>query len=333
MSGRVGVTRPQDGADSREAIGLPEGSGSQPGRDRRRAWLGTGFTVVALAGAAVALLAERHSVGPTLTHIGVWPILGAWLAGLVGVGATFPVWREMLTGLGVQIPVREGSSVFFKTQLGKYIPGSVWPILMQVEAGRSWGASKRSMLAANLLTIMLSCAAGLILAAAVLPAYDAHALERYWWGLLAVPVLAAALHPRSFGWLMDLAARVVRRPAAEIVLVPRLEIRAFGWSVLSWLGLGVQLGVLAGAASGWRVSVFLLSVGAISLAMPLGVLFIPAPAGAGIRDVVLALVLSSAMPAGQAVTVVIASRVVLVACDLTAAAGSLAAGRLARAGG
>jgi glycosyltransferase 2 family protein len=248
------------------------------------------------------------------------------------VGATYPVWREMLAGLGVPVPLGQGARVFFKTQLGKYIPGSVWPILMQVEAGRSWGASKAAMLAANLLTILLSCTTGLVVAAALLPAYDARTLGRYWWGLLAVPVLLVMLHPRAFGWLMDQAARLVRRPLMGIRLELRREVRALCWSLLSWAGFGVQLAVLAGAASGWRASVVLLSIGAIALAVPLGILFIPAPAGAGIRDVVLTLALSSAMSAGEAVTVVIASRVVLVACDLSAAALVQLVGRRRLAG-
>lgn len=294
--------------------------GTEPPRlDRRRALLGGLVTLIAVAGAGVALFAERHSVGPTLSKVGVWPVVGAWLAGMMGVGATYPVWRSMLSGLGVSIPVGPGARVFFKTQLGKYIPGSVWPALLQIEAGRAWGAPKRSMLAANLLTILLSCTSGMIVAAALLPFSDSHAIEHYWWGLLAVPVLVGLLHPRAFGWLMDLAARVLRRPPMGVRLDPRLEARAFGWSVLSWLGFGIQLGVLAGAASGWRASVFVLAIGSIALAIPLGILFIPAPAGAGIRDVILTLALSSAMTAGQALTVVIASRVVLVACDLAAA--------------
>jgi hypothetical protein len=61
----------------------------------------------------------------------------------------------------------------------------------------------------------------------------------------------------------------------------------------------------------------------MALAFSLGVLFIPAPAGAGIRDVVLTLTLTASLTSGQALAVVVASRVILIACDLTLA--SLAA--------
>jgi hypothetical protein len=54
----------------------------------------------------------------------------------------------------------------------------------------------------------------------------------------------------------------------------------------------------------------------MALAIPLGVLFIPAPAGAGIRDVILVLVLSAPLGAGPALGVVIVSRVLLIIGDL-----------------
>ena len=50
-----------------------------------------------------------------------------------------------------------------------------------------------------------------------------------------------------------------------------------------------------------------------------GVLFLPAPAGAGIRDVILVVVLGSVMSTGQALVVVVTSRVILIACDLALA--------------
>jgi uncharacterized membrane protein YbhN (UPF0104 family) len=69
-----------------------------------------------------------------------------------------------------------------------------------------------------------------------------------------------------------------------------------------------------------------LCIGAIALAVPLGILFIPAPAGAGIRDVVLVLVLTVILTSGQALAVVVASRVLLILSDLVLA-GLAAASR------
>jgi hypothetical protein len=175
------------------------------------------------------------------------------------------------------------------------------------------------MLTANLLLIVLTCASGLLVAAAILPFYDAGALANYWWGLLAIPVLLAFLHPRALTGAADLAARITRRPPMDTRLDWVMEIRAFAWSLPTWLGLGLETAILAATVKGWSFSIVALGIGAMALAMPLGVLFIPAPAGAGVRDVVLGLVLGSVMPAGKALAIVLASRVIAVVCDLLAA--------------
>jgi glycosyltransferase 2 family protein len=50
------------------------------------------------------------------------------------------------------------------------------------------------------------------------------------------------------------------------------------------------------------------------------VLFLPAPAGAGVREVVLALVLSTVLNSGETLAVVLASRAILILSDLSCAA-------------
>jgi hypothetical protein len=289
-------------------------------------------TALAIAGAVVAVFRERHSVGPALDHMGAGNLAIAAACALVGVGATFPIWWQVLVGLDVGLPVGIGARIFFTSQLGKYIPGSVWPVVMQMEAGRRWGAARRTMLTANLLMILIACTSGLLIAAAVLPVYDPSALDHYWWGLIAVPPLVALLHPRALTGFFDLVARVLHRPPMGARLDPRSELRAFGSSLVSWLGQGLETAVLAATVKGWSVSLVALSIGAMALAVSLGVLFIPAPAGAGVRDVVLALVLGSVMPAGQAIAVVIASRVITVAADLVAATVATVALRPGRGG-
>ena len=58
----------------------------------------------------------------------------------------------------------------------------------------------------------------------------------------------------------------------------------------------------------------------MGLAVSAGILFLPAPAGAGMREVVLGFVLLSALTSGQVVAVVVASRVIILLADLLLAA-------------
>ena len=299
--------------------------------DRKRALLGAAVIALVFAAAGYAVYHQRHSLGHSIREIGVGPMLGSLALGVVGLALAFPVWDAVLRGLRVHIPRGEAASVFFTSQLGKYLPGSVWPVLMQMEAGRARGASRRTMISANLITLVLGCAVGLVLAAALLPLSDATALHRSWWFLLALPLLLALLHPRAVPWLLDKAFGLLHREPLGERLGARDTARATGWAALLFVAHGLHVAVLALAFGAPVGSTVLLSIGGMALAVAGGVLFIPAPAGAGVRDVILGLVLRSQLTSAQALAVVIASRVILIVADLGLACGALAVRRLRRA--
>ena len=311
----------QPGASS-ELPSDPAGTTQIVNRSRRLA--GIAVAVLVLAAVGYAVYRDRHSFVDTIRRVGWWASVASFAAGLVGVGATYPSWRQILRGLGVTLPWAAGARVFFTSQLGKYLPGSVWPVLMQMEAGRARGASRRSMLAGNLISLVLSCAVGLLVACAVLPLADAAALHRYWWVLLALPFLLALLHPRAIPALLDRGFALAHRPALGERLSPAATVQGVSWSLLSWLALGVQLWILCAAVGHGGLTVLLLCVGGTALAVAAGILFIPAPAGVGLREVVLILVLRSVLGSGPALAVVVAARVLLIACDLTLAALAMA---------
>jgi uncharacterized membrane protein YbhN (UPF0104 family) len=286
---------------------------------RGRAIAGGLVILAALATAAYAVFRQRQSFAHSLDVIGWEPLVGALALALVGVAATGPVWLALLDGFGVHFDWREGSSVYFVTQLGKYLPGSVWPVLMQMEAGRRRGASRRAMLAANALSVLLSCVVGLVLACMLLPLSGSGALERYWLGLVAVPFLLAALHPRVIPAILDRAFALLRRPRLDLRLDGGAEVRAAAWSLASWAAQGMTVAVLCIGLGHDKGESLLLGVGGMALAAPLGILFIPAPAGAGIRDVVLALVLEATLPSGQALAVVLTARGLFIVSDVVLA--------------
>ena len=269
-----------------------------------------------LVAASVAVVEERNSFASSVNRIGVWPLLLSLVFAMAGVAGGYPVWWDVLLGLGARIPFWEGARVFFVSQLGKYVPGSVWPMLMQMEEGRARGIQRRTMLGSSMVTAVIGCCVGLVVACALLPFYDAQALGRYWWALVALPLLIAMLHPRAMPGLLDRAFGILRRPPLSQRLDGRYEARACLWSMLTWLGLGGHLAVLCLALGHGGISIVVLCIGAAALAIPVGILFLPAPAGAGVREVVLTLVLSTAMPTGQAFAIVVASRIILIVSEL-----------------
>lgn len=315
-----------------EANGRPDARSNDveqvvPHVSRARAVAGAVVVVVVIAAAGAAIYHERHSFLDALDRVGAWAMVASLGAGMLSVAMTFLVWREVLLGLAVDVPIGAAARVFFVSQLGKYLPGSVWPVVIQMEAGRAHGASRRTMLAANLITLVLSCAVGLILACVLLPLSDANALSHYWWLLLALPFLLVLLHPRAVPLLLDRAFALLGRAPVGQRLPVRNSLRASAWSALSFVALGIHVAILAAAMGAAGFSTVVLCTGGMALAVCAGVLFIPAPAGAGIRDVILRLVLATALTSGQALAVVVASRVLLIVADLVLAGAAAAVGR------
>ena len=94
-----------------------------------------GFVLLALAIAATRVAHDRHALVAALDQLGPAAITSASLAAVVGVGVSVELWRQVLLGLDAHTSVRVAARVFFPSQLGKYLPGSVWPVLAQMEFG------------------------------------------------------------------------------------------------------------------------------------------------------------------------------------------------------
>jgi glycosyltransferase 2 family protein len=268
-----------------------------------------------------------HSFVDTLHRVGPGGVTLSLVFGLIGVGATGMQWRTVLGGLGVQFGLRDGAKVFFVSQLGKYVPGSVWPIVMQMEAAHDRGANRKTMIAGNLITLVLGFATGLVLAGLLLPFAFPAALHRFWWALAALPLMIILALPKSLPFLLDLVLALLRRKPLGVQMTTAATLKAAGWATLSWVGLGLHLAILCAAVSSFSAGLVALCIGGMGLAVSAGVLFIPAPAGAGMREVVLGYVLVAVITSGQAVAVVVASRVIIILVDLILAGTSAALGR------
>jgi hypothetical protein len=231
----------------------------------------------------------------------------------------------LLAGLGSPLPVRAAARVVFVGQLGKYLPGSVWPVLAQMELGTAHRVPRRRSATASVLTMLVSLLGGLLTALVTLP-FVAGATP-YRWAFLAAPLLLAALHPRVLNPVLDRLLRLAKRPALEQPLTGLSIATALGWSLASWVLYGVQIWLCAarlGVADG---RVMLLAIGGFAFAWSVGFIVVFAPAGAGVRDVLLVAVLGPVLGVGGATAIAVVSRILMTVGDLATAAIAAWSGR------
>lgn len=248
-------------------------------------------------------------------------VAAALIVAAAATYATFLSWRELLIGVGHRLPIGACQRIFFLSQIGKYIPGSVWAIAAQADLGREHKVPPVKSVAVGILTLMISCAAGVSAAALTLVLVLPNALGHYWYVLLFLPAALLALHPAVLARTIALAGRLLRRDFDAVRLPLRSTARAFGWALVAWILFGAHIAILSAAIEPLSPSTLPLAIGSYALAWLVGFLVFFLPAGLGGREAILTalLVAGSALTPSAAVSIAVMSRVVLTLTDLSLA--------------
>lgn len=276
------------------------------------------LVVAAFVGAVVWMLASRwQEVQPLLGLLSAGSMSAALVAVLAGIFGMFLCWRALLADLGSPLPVPGAMRVFFVGQLGKYLPGSLWPVLAQMELGRDYKVPPRASGAAVAVFLVVVVGTGLLIAVPSLPLLADGAARTYRWTLVALPVALVVAAPPVLNRLIGAALRLARRPALPRPLTLGGIARGAGWALLSWTAYGVHVWVLAlQLGAGPTPQLLLVTTGAFAAAWTIGFLVVIAPAGAGVRETALILLLAGVLSAPQAMVIAVLSRLMFTAGDL-----------------
>ena len=322
------------------AVAIPDRLAGQPAsgdlpaplQGRWRAPLRLAVAGLFVAVVAVVLAGQWRQARPLLGRLSVPVVLAAWALVLAGIYASFRSWRAALADLGASLPQPAAMRVFYLGQLGKYVPGTIWPVVTQMRLGRDYRVPPRASGAAFAVFMLLLVGTGLLVGVPVIPLLGRDAADGYRWLALVLPVLALAATPAVLNRAMAVALRVAGRPPMPAPLSAAGILRAGAWAVVSWLCYGVHVWLLARAlGAGGGALLWLQCTGAFAAAFASGPLLLVVPAGAGVREAALLLLLGSTVTAPVAAVVAVVSRLLFVAGDLAwSAVASVAAGRLVR---
>ena len=301
---------------------------------RRGLWSWILLAVVLALGVYV-VVRDRQDLGTAFRQIGWGAMVASSVFALLGTVLLLGLWTSVLRGLGASVPLAEAWRAFFVSQLGKYLPGLVWPALAQMEAGRRWGVRRSVMLAANLLMIAVLVGSGTVIGLVLVPGAVGLAGVSGWlaWGLAAA-LLVVCLWPRLLTTAVDRAFSAVHREPPHLTASPVAMVVSFGWAVGVWVLYGVHVWFLVHAVGGAGADAWVASVGAIALGWALGLVAVLAPAGVGVRDAVVMAVLTPLVGRSPALAVALASRGLLALTDVLLAAVAAAwPGRCGRSSG
>jgi glycosyltransferase 2 family protein len=290
-------------------------------------WARRVLVVVVIAAAAYQLITNWSEVWRTLSGIAWQSAVLSQLAVIVSIAFGVLGWQTMVDDLGKPIGIRRGAQINLVGLLGKYVPGSLWAYVLQMELGRKAGLARARVFTAALVQVGVSVVVSLLLGAMALPVIFDETPQAAWLFLL-LPVGLVALHPRILTWGTSLVLKVLRRPPLDHRLKWSTVGKVFGYAVLAFGFQGAHLWLLANSVGAPGVGGLLLCVGAMALAMTIGLFFFIMPAGAGARELVMVAVLvASGIDPVQAGAFAVASRVMFIVADLITAGAAAGAAR------
>lgn len=288
--------------------------------------------VVILLAVGDALWRNWNEVSGELGKVSVTALTEAFVLALLSPVFAMFGWRALLGDLGSRLHHAEAASVFFVGQLGKYLPGSVWTVVAQTDIAARLRVPRRRTVVVSLVQLLASVLCGALVGLPTLPlVLDRFGLDVPVWVFVAAAVVALlAITPPVLNRVIATALRRLRREQLEHDFTARTLVLALWWFVAGWVVMGLAVWVLARALGPGRDSaahLLLLCVCGFALAGIIGMVSFLVPAGVGIRDGLLVVVLVTVLPVPTATAVVILSRFLTVLTDVLVAGAGWAWGR------
>ena len=291
-----------------------------PQAHRRRALLlrilGLVIVVAAVTLCARALVSQWAEVSAALRTADLRWIFASVIAAAAGMWFLALLWYRCLRVFGADVPVNRTTAWFFAGELGKYLPGGIWPVVGRGEFAHRGGVGRSVAYATVLISLGVMCVGGAMACVLFVPFMIGDGLNMRWELLILplVPVGIALVHPAIFSKILQLVNKVSKG---------RISLDAPAWGkMIGLIAVSTPAWLLVGAAAamvthglGFEQQPARVAFAAVS-AWIIGFLILPVPAGAGVRELIFLLV--SGLAGGPAVAVAAVSRLTYILVDAVA---------------
>jgi uncharacterized membrane protein YbhN (UPF0104 family) len=298
-------------------------------RSRLLNLVGIAIGVAGLVFIGIRIAREREAIEDALADADPLWLVVALLSGIAAMTTIGANWLVILRDGGGVAPWRRGMAWFFVGQLGKYVPGGIWPVVGQAELAHrdhtprslAYWSTALSMLATLLGALTVAAVTGVAAPARtrVLPALLAAGLV-IGFAALAAPPLRVRLH-RLADRVTERELRLPEAPWFAGIVARYVP----AWVLFA--GMNVCSAWALGGPQDASTTTTLIYATCVSWAA--GFVIIGLPGGLGVREAVFVSMMTGPLGAGVAVSVAVVSRVVSIAVDLLGAAVSVPVGRSA----
>lgn len=285
-----------------------------------------GGILIGIAGIAFVvrtIVTKRTEVSEAFSHLNGFTLIASLLLGLSAMTLIGYLWTRMLVTKGHYAPPRSAMAWYFAGQLGKYVPGGIWPIVGRAELATRGGVPRSDAYAAtglSMVTTYLAAALAICIGSLLSWSYPIA-------GIVGLAALALGFMTFSNSTLRAKVLSLLNRvsPRASALTEPRRLLVLTITHLPAWILMSLSTSVTAtafGANIGITHMLFITSASWLA-----GFVVVGVPGGIGVRESVFTALAGTALNPGLAVSLALASRVVFIAVDLL---GALAANIVAK---
>jgi uncharacterized membrane protein YbhN (UPF0104 family) len=284
------------------------------------AWAVVGIVIAVLGfGFVISRVAKNwDTVEQTIRDANRALLVLAFVLAVVGMCWIAGAWKAVMASLGEHIGVRDAIRWYFPGELGKYVPGGIWPVVGRAELATRAGVRRSisyTSVAMSLAALYLA-ALEVVVLAIPLQLSAKHDNASPFLVLLLLPIGLVALHPRVLRALLGVASKVTRREVHIDVPPWRTSLVGVALYMPAWVAIGTATWCIARALDPHAAfgQVFVAAV----LSWVVGFVLVPVPGGIGVREA--AFTATAGLTAGVGATVALAARVMFMLVDVLGAA-------------
>jgi len=277
-----------------------------------------GGILIGIAGIAFVvrtIITKRTEVSEAFSHLNGFTLIASLLLGLSAMTLIGYLWTRMLVTKGHHAPPRSAMAWYFAGQLGKYVPGGIWPIVGRAELATRGGVPRSDAYAAtglSMVTTYLAAALAICIGSLLSWSYPIA-------GIVGLAALALGFMTFSNSTLRAKVLSLLNRvsPRASALTEPRRLLVLTITHLPAWILMSLSTSVTAtafGADIGITHMLFITSASWLA-----GFVVVGVPGGIGVRESVFTALAGTALNPGLAVSLALASRVVFIAVDLLGA--------------
>ena len=288
---------------------------SRPVLARISSLIGVAIGIAGVAFVVKTLISKWDEVSDAFSQVDAINLVLSLLFGLAAMTSIGWIWVTMIVARSHNVRHRNAMSWYFTGQLGKYVPGGIWPIVGRAELAVRNGIPRLDAYASTGLSLVTTYAAAVVTIGIGAAATTGHRLIAILIAIGLIAAYAAFSRPSLRAVIIRAASRI--SSSASSLTDPKRLVRLTVLHIPAWLLMSLSTSVTAtafGANIGIADMLFITSTSWLA-----GFVVVGVPGGIGVREAVFTSLAGGIIGTPMAVSLALMSRVVFIAVDLSGA--------------